>query len=476
MKITQKSTFLAYMLFALLAVLLLNSACSTAPDEAAAAPPANEGIATPEVADVARVPVAVAPVETGDISLLLNYSGNLEPVKDIQLVPKVSGQIERVLVEVGDPVKAGDSIAIVEDDTYAAQVKQAKSALKAANLNLDKMELGTRAEELAAARSALQLARAALDDTVYIDDNERTSAAANLANAQAALRAAQSEYDKIAWAGQVGTTPQALQLERATTAYEQSLAAYNLQTNPADAQLAPLESQVVQAELKLALSEQPFRPVDFDIARTGIEQAEAALDLANLQLEYTTITAPYDGIIAELHIEEGSMVGPQVPVARVVSNEIEVKVSVEEGRLGQLYKGQHVALNVAAYPGVDFPAVVSNVAPVADAKTHTFMITVTPMDKKGLLRGGMFADTTLLAEEKDNTLLVPLTAVTTVNNKPTIYVVGKDTSVEQRTVTTGLSNKTQIEILSGVKVDELVVTDGQVNLIDGAPVKVVPEI
>jgi RND family efflux transporter MFP subunit len=160
----------------------------------------------------------------------------------------------------------------------------------------------------------------------------------------------------------------------------------------------------------------------------------------------------------------------------VLSQEIEVKLNIEESRLAQVSKGQHVSLQVSAYPGVEFPAVVINVAPAADANTHTFEVTVTPLDEEGRLRSGMFADTTLLAKEKEDTLLVPLTAVTSIDGQPTVFVVNENGIVEQRGVTTGLSNKTQIELLSGAKVGETVVTAGQVNLEDGVKVDVVPEL
>jgi RND family efflux transporter MFP subunit len=170
------------------------------------------------------------------------------------------------------------------------------------------------------------------------------------------------------------------------------------------------------------------------------------------------------------------MVGSTAAFGLVVSGETEVQIDVEESRIGQVFKGQHVSLHVSAYPGVDFPAVVTNVAPIADASTHTFAVTITPLDEKSLLRSGMFADTTLLAEEKTNTLLAPLTAVTTVNEQPTVFVITADGVAEQRAVTTGLSTDSQIEITSGVKAGESIVINGQVNLEDGAKVEVVPEI
>jgi HlyD family secretion protein len=467
--IQQKKFLSTITLILLLGATLLTTGCGSITNEVSAAAPNNSE--TKSVED--RVPVEVAPVEMGDISLIFNYTGTLQPQKRVNLVPKVAGEIEQLLVEAGDEVKKGDPIAIINDDVYAAQLKQAQAALTEANLNLQKMERGTRPEQLAAAKTALDIARAALLDVETIDDNERTTAAANLASAQAALRLAQYEYDNVAWAGQVGQLPQGLQLEQATNAYEASLAAYNLQTNPGDAQLAQLESGVVQAELNYTLAQTPFEPIDFEIIKAKIQQAEAAVEQAQLQLDYATIKAPFDGVIAELYVTEGDVVGQSL-LGVIMSKETEVELNVEESRIEQVHKGQHVSLRVAAHPDVEFPAVVTNVAFAADSSTHTFVVTVTPLDEEGLLRSGMYADTTLLAEERENTPLVPITAVIYVDNQSLVYVVNEDGTVEQRMVTTGLSNTNQIEILSGVRVGETVVTNGQVNLEDGVKVEVMP--
>ncbi|MCK6624543.1 MAG: efflux RND transporter periplasmic adaptor subunit [Anaerolineae bacterium] len=446
-----------------LSLTLATTACNpVAKPAVAAAPPAETGVA-----------VEVIPVKTGSIALVFDYAGTLQAQSDVTLAPRVSGQIEAVLVAAGDPVKAGQPIAILDRDVPAAQLKQAEAALLLARLKLDKMNEGARPEEVEAAQSAYQISQSALQDVQQIDDNERTTAAAALANAQAALKLAQSEYDKIAWAGQVGETPQALTLEKATNAYEQALSTYQLQTNPSEAQLAPLQAQLAKAKLDLALAKQPFRPVDFAMAKATIQQAEAAVELAQLQLDYTTLRAPFDGIVGEVYIHQGSMVDTKSAVALFISNQVEVAVNVEESRLGQVAKGQHASLRVSAYPGVEFPGLVTSVAPLADQKTHTFVVKVTPADPKNMLRSGMYADVSLLVDEKANTLLVPRSAVIRVDSQPVVYRVNAG-QVEQVKVTIGLSNDTDIEITSGLKAGDSIVVAGQSSLQDGAKVKIVP--
>jgi RND family efflux transporter MFP subunit len=452
----------------LLGTALVLSACGSGGPQAAETE--SQVVATPTAEP--RTPIEVATVETGDINLVYDYTGNLKAKDEVNITPGVAGRIETVLIEVGDEVETGDVIATIERDAYITQVRQAQASLTSAKLNLAKMELGSRPEQVAVAEAAVGLARAALNDVATINDNERTTAAAELARTQAALTVAQAEYDKIAWAGDVGTTIQAQALERATIAYQDALAKYQLDTNPSDSQLAPLMSQLAQAELALILAKQPFREIDFDIARVGIEQGEAALELANLQLDETSIKAPFDGVVAELYVTEGASASPQASIGLLVSRENEVEIEVEENRIGQIFEGQHASLQTSAYPGAEFPAVVSNVAPTADRETRTFTVKVTPIDESNQLRAGMFANVSILADEKTNALLVPRAAVNLVGDQATVYVVNGDT-VEQREVTVGLSNRDQVEILSGLEAGETVVTAGQPNLTDGAKVEAV---
>ncbi|NJN94659.1 MAG: hypothetical protein HC875_11450 [Anaerolineales bacterium] len=101
------------------------------------------------------------------------------------------------------------------------------------------------------------------------------------------------------------------------------------------------------------------------------------------------------------------------------------------------------------------------------------MVKVTPADPKNMLRSGMYADVSLLVDEKTQTMLVPRSAVVTVDSQRLVYRVNEG-QVEQVNVTTGLSNDTEIEIISGLKAGDSIVVTGQSSLQDGSKVKIVP--
>ncbi len=453
------------LLFLLIAAALPLTACGSAP--AAAAPPADTVSSAPVTS------VQVATVEKGDIARIYNYTGNLNAADIVTIVPIVGGRIEKVLVEAGDALQKGDPIALVDSRIPEAKLKQAQAQLEVAKLNLQKMDDGARPEQLAAAQKSVNIARAALNDVYDVNDSERTAAVSQLAAAEVQLKMAQSEYDKISWAGQTGMTLPAIKLEQATIAYEAAKAAYDLKVNPGDAQTAQLKAQLTQAELQLALAEEPVTETDRQMVEKQIELAEAAVEMAAIQVDEATIRAPRAGTLAELYITEGQMVGPQVPAGKLVSDEIELVFKLEESRLPEVKVGQNAALRVSAWPDTDFPAIVTHVASTADAHSHTFAVTVAPLDEDNLLRSGMFAKLALLVDEHTGALLVPQSAIVkNADGQTMVYVTNADNQVEQRSVILGLTQDDRVEVLSGLEEGDWVVTVGQAKLEDGAKIEV----
>ena len=419
------------------------------------------------------MPVEVSKAVTGTISDILTYAGTLQPKDSVKLSPLVNGQVVTVTVKVGDSLKAGDPVVQLDQTTVQAQVDQAQANLTANQQKLTRMQIGlARPRRLPRLKLPCELRR--LPSTRWIPPRmiSARSQPPTWPKPKPALQLAQHDYDKISYSSSASSSAQALALQQATINYQQAVASYNLTINPTDGQLAPLQNNLAQAQLKLALTKQPYIDSDLAQVQATVDQAKAALNLAKAQLSYATVRAPFDGIVAEVYVSPGAFVSTATPVIDFISSAQEVALDVEEARIGQIKNDQHASLRVATYPGKDFGAMVTSVAPMADSKTHSFQIKVTPADPTRMLRAGMYADVQILANQKQNTVLIPAVAITPVNNQSVVYVVKADNTVEARTVTTGLANNDQVEILSGVQAGEAVVTAGQSNLANGARVQV----
>ena len=205
-------------------------------------------------------------------------------------------------------------------------------------------------------------------------------------------------------------------------------------------------------------------------AVAGVAQAEAQVALAQANLDQTTVVAPFDGVIASRSLSAGAFASPQTPILTLASNTVEVHVTVEEARVGQIQPGQAVQLSVPAYPGQTFPAKVATIAPAGDVRAHTFDVKIVPDVQDQHLLPGMFAQVQVVAAHKPDALLIPKEAVVNQGGNQIVFV-NDNGKASQRQVQTGMSNDTQVEILSGVAPGEPVVVVGQTGLRDGMPIQ-----
>lgn len=444
------------------------AAASTAPSEAT---PMAEA-----VSKVQKTPssVEVKAVTRGGISEVLTYSGGLQAKDTVNVVPKVSGEIKELLVDVGSQVKKGDVIARIDSQAIQAQVSQAEAALSAAQASLETLQNGARSQEIAIAEAQVRQAEANYAQLIATPTpNDLNILKAQMKRAEITLEDAQRAYDEVSWRGDIKRLPESIALEQASIAYQAALATYNNAVEGARPnQRAASRAGVDAARYQLDLRKNMYTAQDLAKAKAGVDQAKAALELARLQLEWTAIKAPFDGVVSQRYLSVGAVAASSTPIVSVVSNDLEVALSVEEARLSQLRVGQAAAIRVNAYPGRDFSAVISNISPTADQNSHTFTVKVYPKDEESLLKSGMFADTRLLLEQKGNALLVPKSALVYSGNKVKVFVVKDDVAVEHE-VTVGLSDTDLVEVSNGLVEGDQVIVSGQAALANGDQVRIV---
>jgi membrane fusion protein (multidrug efflux system) len=132
--------------------------------------------------------------------------------------------------------------------------------------------------------------------------------------------------------------------------------------------------------------------------------------------------------------------------------------------------GQPVELSVPAYPGEKIPGRVALIAPLGDARAHTFDVTIYPSQQDGRLLAGMYAQVDVKASERPEATLVPREAVVQQEGANVVFVV-EDGKASARRVQVGVSDDQHVEILSGVSSGEEVITVGHFGLRDGQAVR-----
>lgn len=209
-----------------------------------------------------------------------------------------------------------------------------------------------------------------------------------------------------------------------------------------------------------------------DQIRFDLESARASLDLAQLELAYTNVTAPISGVVAQRMIKQGNLVSLNAPVYRIVNNQqLEAVMNVPEREMAVIQSGLPVRMLVDAVPGQVFEGRIDRVSPVMDAGSGTFRVT-SVFDGKQVLRPGMFGRIEIVYDRRENVLTVPRTALLDDESEPSLYVVRDGKSVRVA-IKTGYSNGDIIEVVSGLKAGDVVITAGKVAVRDGALVTVI---
>jgi len=312
------------------------------------------------------VPVAVQTVAIGPIASHYEATATLESDKQAAILARVSGVIVKILAEEGDNVREGQELLQIEDDEYAARVKQA--------------------------------------------------------DAEAELQRSRFERNQKMFQG-----------------------------------------DLLSAE-------------EFDAARTDLQAAEASLELAQLELSYTRVTAPFTGTLVTRDVDPGQNVNNGTPLFTISDvSRLLAKVHVPAKEFRRITPGRRVEL-VLDSSNERLQGTIDLVSPVIDATTGTIKITVSIPSYPPGTRPGDFAEVRIETERHEDALLVPRGAVVTEQGEPVVFVVAPDSTAERRVVEVGFQDELNAEILSGVDAEETVVVQGQRSLKHGSPLKIMERI
>jgi len=350
------------------------------------------------------------PVRRGDITATVSVSGSVAPREQANVSFKSGGRVAQVYVAEGDAVRKGDLLATLDTTDIETQVEKAESALRIAQLNLQKAEKPQTKDEL-------------------------TVAKANLERARINLQKAQSEYDKIAWRSDAGLYPQAAQLELATLDYQTAQANYNIQVRgPSAEDVALLQEQIKQAEITLA-------------------SARRALDDAQL-------TAPLAGTVLTVNVKEGEFTNATLPAVVIAALDcLRVEVNVDESEISQVVVGQEVFFTLDAFGEQEVTGQVTEIAlaPTVSQGVVNYKVTITLDPCELEVKIGMTANANIVVAQKQGVLLVPNRAIRLREGKKQVQV-WRDSVAEWVFIETGLSNDQYTEVLGGLAEGDLVVT------------------
>jgi HlyD family secretion protein len=378
----------------------------------------------------AAVPVVTEMPKVGSLENSILYSGTLVPEKMVTVLPKTSGKLERIYVEEGQVVAEGDLLGTVDKEVAKLQMEQARAAYQAAFAQYKVALRGVRPAELENARALLAQA-----------EKDLVSAKTNLERSKRLLDA--------------GTISQAN--------YEETERLY---------QNAATEVSNVRRQVEL-MAEGSGRE-ELEMAGANAEAAEAQYELAKLQYENTEIAAPVSGMVAKIMAEEGSMVGPGVPILLLVQDDpVYVEIPMPEkyyGKISEKTGGIEARVFPAAYPDSEpYFGEVTNVARVLDPESRTFSLEVSIDNPEQKLRPGMYVTVEIILDRSENTVMVPESSLVFRNDTQVVFIVDGDekTQAKMKQVRVGLRRDGIAEISEGINSGDRIIIKGNAFLEEG---------
>jgi membrane fusion protein (multidrug efflux system) len=295
----------------------------------------------------------------------------------VPLSAQVSGTLLKVHVQDNQRVKAGDVLVEIDHAEYQARLKQAEAELEAARAQSDAADTHVLIVE-ATSTGQLKVAKAQISGSsasLHGADALITFSQAALEAAKTRLSKAQVDLERAVNLEAEGAfTKDAL--ENAQTSYDSAQAAFlqaQAQLDSAQEQKKLAQSKIGEAkgrlDQSLPVAEQlAAAKAEADLAHARVKGAEAALDLARIQLERTTITAPADGKISKLGVREGQTVQPGQLVAELVPIRTYVVANFKETQMKHIRPGLSVRIKIDAFPGRVFEGRVSSISAATGAR------------------------------------------------------------------------------------------------------------
>jgi multidrug efflux pump subunit AcrA (membrane-fusion protein) len=388
-------------------------------------------------AEPEAVPVTVADPKPVALRRTVPVTGTLAPFEDVTLAPKVSGRVVRALRDLGDRVGPGEPLMELDATEFRLAVEQARPAFEAELRRLKLRELP-------------------LTDAEF---EKLLPSVDSVAEARANLMLAETDFERTQRevAGGVGTKQVLDQCANRVTVAK------------ARAQLAETDARVTLANarrLKAALDDAERRLADTKLSAPAPEEWKewlAALGPTATPLKYA---------VAQKMVSAGEMV-QSMPVTNcyrlVIDHLLKLNAAIPEQHAPEIALGQEVELRVRAFPNVAFKGTVARINPTVDVSTRTFGVVIAVRNGDGKLKAGGFATAEVLTGTETVTT-VPHEALVQFAGVTRVFVPNGDRakSVE---VAVGTRDKDWAEV-TGLPAGAKVITSGQSQLVDGAPVRV----
>ena len=383
--------------------------------------------------------VAVTKVIRTNLALELVFDAEFRPFQDIELQSHVAGFVQQMNVDVGDRVKIGQLIAVIEIPEFKEELERAVAVKRRADEDVHRAEEEARRAEL---------------DIAKTDAGHKRASAAH-----AETRTSLDRLETVSRAQPGLVAQQDLDLARAR---EATAAA---QVEEARATQASARAGVAVAKSAILALEHAALVADADIHRL---QARFA---------FSKIAAPFEGVVTKRYADVGDFVrgglvpsAPAVPLVRLVTvDKLRLVFPVSSSYVARVKIGQALEFTVPEL-SLTLSGIVARVAGEVDMATRSMEVQVDVLNPENTLIPGMSATVALTLDRRSQVLTVPIAAVARAG-QPSIFVIAPDNTIAVRTVKLGLETAARVEIISGLQEGELVFVGSRTQVKPGQKVE-----
>jgi HlyD family secretion protein len=394
--------------------LLLSPACSKKEEE------------TPEVI----VPVQTAAAEKMPIRRFIQAQAILYAQEQASVTPKVSAPVSKFYVNRGDHVRKGQLLAELENRDLAAAVMETKANYDQAEANLQNTASAALPDEVAKARSEIQSDKEALDAAQKVFENRRALF-------------------------QQGALPRKL-LDESQVALAQIRSQYEIAQKHLDSLLKVGQGAQIKS------------------SQAQVEAAKGRLQAAEVQLQYTKITSPIDGIVADRPLYEGETANAGMPLMTIVKiSDVIARAHLPVDELRHLKIGNSAEIKMPD-SSVKAQGRVTVVSPALNPNSTTAEVWVQASNPGERMHPGSTVQVSILAETVQDAIVIPASAIlpSAEGLADSVLVAGSDSVAHKRQVEIGIREGDKVQILKGLAAGDHVVTVGGFGVQDGAKIRI----
>ncbi len=400
-------------------------------------------------------------VKKGDLSSTVGATGNVYTRQTVSLSWKTSGIVSKVGVTKGQEITAGTVLAELDENSLPDSAFTAASDLAKAQKTLDDL-LNSNTDRanaelaLLEAEGTLVSAQKASQSKLYQRASQSTidTARANMIQAQAALDQAADAYNK-----NKNRSSDDVQYAAALSRFAAAQQTFdNAQMNYEYVQALPSALAVQKASAEVDVAQAAYQDAKraWERVKDGpnaadVAAAEANVAAAQAVIDQAHIDAPISGTITAIDTQVGDLVSAGDSAFQIDDlSHLYVDISVSEVDINQVKMEQPVEITFDAIPDKTYTGTVTDIATmgITSSGAVNFYVTVEITDKDSLIRAGMTASANIVVTQKTGVLLVPSSAIRTVNSQQVVYVM-QNNLIRSVVITTGDTDTSSTEVVSG---------------------------